>query len=106
MEPAGVGRDRSSANIRSLGFRIEDVKLIVNSHVHFDHAGGIADLQRLKRCARSGQPVECGGDEKRRSGQGDPQYGTLTPIAAVKNVTRIARWREPSTSVGSRLRRI
>src|SRR5271169_5339295 len=33
--------------IRSLGFRIEDVKLIVNSHVHFDHAGGLAELQRL-----------------------------------------------------------
>jgi metallo-beta-lactamase class B len=30
------------ANIRSLGFRIQDVKLIVNSHVHIDHAGGIA----------------------------------------------------------------
>lgn len=26
------------ANIRSLGFRIEDVKIIVNSHAHFDHA--------------------------------------------------------------------
>ena len=34
-------------HIRKLGFRIEDVKLIVNSHVHFDHAGGIAELQRL-----------------------------------------------------------
>jgi metallo-beta-lactamase class B len=30
------------ANIRSLGFRIQDVKLIVNSHVHIDHARGIA----------------------------------------------------------------
>ena len=37
------------ANIRSLGFRIEDVKLIVNSHVHFDHGGGISELQRLSR---------------------------------------------------------
>src|SRR5438093_8055174 len=36
-----------AANIRALGFRIEDVKLILNSHVHFDHAGGIAELQRL-----------------------------------------------------------
>jgi metallo-beta-lactamase class B len=30
------------ANIRALGFRIEDVKLILNSHVHCDHAGGVA----------------------------------------------------------------
>ena len=35
------------ANIRSLGFRVEDVKLILNSHVHYDHAGGIAELQKL-----------------------------------------------------------
>lgn len=33
-------------NIRTLGFRLEDVKLIVNSHAHFDHAGGIAALQK------------------------------------------------------------
>src|SRR4051812_312909 len=28
------------ANIRALGFRVEDIKLIVNSHAHYDHAGG------------------------------------------------------------------
>jgi metallo-beta-lactamase class B len=33
-------------NIRALGFRLADVKLIVNSHAHFDHAGGIAALQK------------------------------------------------------------
>ena len=33
-------------NIQALGFRLKDVKIIVNSHVHFDHAGGIAELQR------------------------------------------------------------
>src|SRR5215472_8561963 len=36
-------------HIRALGFRIEDVKLILNSHVHFDHAGGIAELQHWSR---------------------------------------------------------
>jgi metallo-beta-lactamase class B len=35
------------ANIRRLGFRTEDIRLIVNSHAHFDHAGGIAALQRV-----------------------------------------------------------
>jgi metallo-beta-lactamase class B len=30
------------ANIKALGFRIEDVKLIVNSHAHWDHAGDLA----------------------------------------------------------------
>lgn len=35
------------ANIRALGFRTEDVKLILVSHVHYDHVGGIAALQRI-----------------------------------------------------------
>src|SRR5215213_8788178 len=33
-------------NIRTLGFRPGDIELIVNSHAHFDHAAGIAALQR------------------------------------------------------------
>src|SRR5205809_8116816 len=34
-----------AADIRSLGFKLEDVRWILNSHAHFDHAGGIAELQ-------------------------------------------------------------
>lgn len=34
------------ANIRRLGFEVEDIKYILNSHAHYDHAGGIAALQR------------------------------------------------------------
>jgi len=32
-------------NIQALGFRVTDVQIIVNSHEHDDHAGGIAALQ-------------------------------------------------------------
>ncbi len=35
------------ANIRALGFETADIKLIVNGHAHYDHAGGIAALQRF-----------------------------------------------------------
>ena len=61
-------------NIAALGFRIEDVKLIVNSHAHFDHAGGIAALQ-----ARSGAQVATSahGAQVLRDGiigKDDPQY--------------------------------
>ncbi len=34
------------ANIRTLGFDIRDVKFLLNSHAHIDHAGGLAGLQR------------------------------------------------------------
>ena len=33
--------------IKQLGFRIEDVKILINSHAHYDHAGGLAELKRL-----------------------------------------------------------
>src|SRR3954454_17310597 len=34
------------ASIAKLGFDIRDVKILLNSHAHFDHAGGLAALQK------------------------------------------------------------
>jgi len=78
-----------AGNIKSLGFRVEDVKLIVNSHVHFDHAGGIAELQqqsgaRVAASPWSAEVLRTGG-----VGRGDPQRGTITGIAAVQKVTTL-----------------
>src|SRR3954452_15404918 len=73
-------------NIRRLGFRIEDVKLILNSHVHFDHAGGIAKLQRLSgaRVVASNWTAEV--MTKTGVGRNAPQYGVVPPIARLKHV--------------------
>lgn len=71
------------ANIRSLGFRIEDVKLIVNSHVHFDHGGGIAELQRLSGAKVAASPWSVEVLTKSGVGKGDPQFGVVTPVALV-----------------------
>ncbi len=35
-----------AASIAALGFRLADVKILLNSHAHFDHAGGLAELKR------------------------------------------------------------
>ena len=43
-------------NIRALGFQPADVRLIVNSHTHFDHAGGIAALQRATGATVAASP--------------------------------------------------
>lgn len=32
-------------NIASLGFQLTDVKMLINTHAHFDHAGGLAQLK-------------------------------------------------------------
>jgi metallo-beta-lactamase class B len=34
-------------SVKKLGFKMEDVKLLLNSHSHFDHAGGLAALKQL-----------------------------------------------------------
>lgn len=34
-------------NISALGFKIEDVKYLLNSHAHFDHSGGLAALKKM-----------------------------------------------------------
>ncbi|HVG34606.1 MAG TPA: subclass B3 metallo-beta-lactamase [Pyrinomonadaceae bacterium] len=71
------------ANIRSLGFRIEDVKLIVNSHVHFDHGGGISELQRLSGAEVAASPWSVEVLTKSGVGKGDPQFGSILPVALI-----------------------
>jgi metallo-beta-lactamase class B len=35
------------ANIQTLGFKVADVKILLSSHEHLDHAGGLAELKRV-----------------------------------------------------------
>lgn len=68
-----------AANIQALGFKLTDVKAILNSHAHFDHAGGIAELQQL-----TGAPVYLRrpSEQVLRTGKlapEDPQYGLKEP---------------------------
>jgi metallo-beta-lactamase class B len=34
------------ANIAKLGFKLSDIKIILNSHAHFDHTGGLAEIKQ------------------------------------------------------------
>lgn len=56
------------SSIRELGFDIHDVKVLLNSEPHYDHAGGLAELQRasgaeLWASAASADAIESGGDD-------------------------------------------
>jgi metallo-beta-lactamase class B len=33
------------ASIAALGFKLSDIKIIITSHAHFDHVGGVADMK-------------------------------------------------------------
>ena len=78
------------ANIRAAGFRIEDVKYIVGSHEHFDHAGGIAALQAATGATVVALEPAAVVLERGGSDRGDPQYGQLDPMAPVAGVRRNA----------------
>lgn len=59
-----------AANISALGFDIRDVKYLLNSHAHFDHAGGLAGLQRL-----SGARMVASAADRSTLENGDIAYG-------------------------------
>jgi metallo-beta-lactamase class B len=77
-------------NIRALGYRMRDIRFILTSHEHYDHVGGISELQRLSGATvvtsaaaapvlRSGVPAAS-----------DPQFGLAKRFPAVE-VGRIVR---------------
>ena len=74
------------ASIEALGFRVEDIKLILNSHAHFDHAGGIAALQRASGATVAASPWSARSLERGASIPGDPQYEIGIPYAPVHDV--------------------
>jgi metallo-beta-lactamase class B len=59
-----------TANIHALGYDVRDVKYLLNSHAHFDHAGGLAGLQRL-----SGATMVASAADKPALEAGDIGYG-------------------------------
>ena len=77
------------ANIRSLGFVVEDVRLVVNSHAHYDHAGGIAALQRASGATVAAHPWSAAVLRKGTSIAGDPQLGLDIPYPPVATVREL-----------------
>lgn len=60
-----AGAKMIEANIKALGFKLSDVKILLNTHAHFDHSGGLAELKRdtgarLEASAGDRQALETG----------------------------------------------
>lgn len=71
-------------NIERLGFRLGDVKLILGTHEHDDHAGELSELQRLTGATVRLSPVAT---EVLRSGRldpSDPQLAIAAPLPRLK----------------------
>jgi len=62
-----------TANIQKLGFKVEDVKLLLNSHAHFDHCGGFAEFKRKTGASIVASKLD--GELMTRGGKGDFAWG-------------------------------
>jgi metallo-beta-lactamase class B len=74
--------------IRSLGFKYEDVRLLLNTQAHFDHAAGLARIKketgaRLEASAEDAALLEAGG-------HGDFLFGASRTFPPVKVDRRLA----------------
>jgi metallo-beta-lactamase class B len=61
------------ANIRKLGFRPEDVKVLINSQAHLDHAGGFAELKRVTGASLA--VMQGDAEQVARGGRNDFAFG-------------------------------
>jgi len=68
-------------NIAELGFSIKDVKILLNSHAHYDHSGGLAKLKKLSHAqmiaSKPDAPVLA-------SGKG--QFGPFAPVPVDRTI--------------------
>lgn len=88
-----AGTDKAAplveANIRALGFDPRDVKFIVGSHEHNDHAGGMAQLQRDTGATVLARATAAAALQRGNVDRSDPQFLIHQPMPAVANVQRI-----------------
>ena len=63
------------AGVTKLGFELEDVKILLNSHAHFDHAGGLARLK--ERTGAKFLAMAADADWLRT---GDAQWGAIPAV--------------------------
>ncbi|MDJ1139149.1 subclass B3 metallo-beta-lactamase [Marinicella sp. X102] len=79
-----AGADVVIDNIQSLGFKLNDIKWLLHSHEHFDHVGGMAQLQQLTNAkllaSQAAAPVLQSGI----SANNDPQSGMHQPFPAAQ----------------------
>jgi len=69
-------------NLKRLGFQLEDVRLRINSHAHYDHAGGLAELKALTGARLAASEADAA--QLAAGGKGDFQWGETLPFPPVK----------------------
>jgi metallo-beta-lactamase class B len=69
-------------NIHELGFKLKDIRILINSHAHYDHAGGLAVLKGLTGAEL--MVSEADALLMSNGGRGDSQWGDRFSYQPVK----------------------
>jgi metallo-beta-lactamase class B len=73
-------------NIAALGFRAADIKIILNSHAHYDHSGGIAAIQEVSGARVIASAASAPVIARGLPDHDDPQHGIALPMPPVRHV--------------------
>jgi metallo-beta-lactamase class B len=72
---------RIRANIEKLGFPVDNIRILLNTHAQYDHAGGLAALKTWTGATLIASERDA--PLLARGGKGDPQFGDAFPFPAV-----------------------
>jgi metallo-beta-lactamase class B len=97
--PANAG-DLIAANIRKLGFRLSDVRVLLHSHEHSDHVGGLARLKQLTGARLYASPDGASALSRGTPNPADPQYSDHQTLPAVR-VDKVLEGSTPTVTLGS-----
>ncbi len=70
------------ANVAELGFKLSDIKILLNGHAHYDHCGGLAELRELTGAKFMTMAEDV--DILERGGKGDFSFGDNFRFRPVK----------------------
>jgi metallo-beta-lactamase class B len=70
------------ASVRKLGFRMEDIKILLATHAHTDHAGGMAAVKALTHARFLANPADA--EAFARGGKGDFAFGDVFAFPPVR----------------------
>jgi len=79
----------TEANIRQLGFRVEDIRYILNTEAHYDHSGGLAALARDSGAEVIASPIGAAALRAGRVDAHDPQAADIPEHPPVPNARGI-----------------
>jgi metallo-beta-lactamase class B len=82
------------ANVAKLGFKLEDIKILLINHAHYDHCGGLSEIKKLTDAKLYASPpdapvLEDGGKSDFRFGGDEPLFSPVKVDAHLKDEQEI-----------------